>query len=248
MVLEWTSFPLLIIFWLFFSWVISHRLFPSPLDVIYKIIELLFEGALIVNLLKTFERASISFIIAMLIGSVIGIILGKFKFLDRLFNLWILIALNLPAIVVAIALFIWLGMSEIALIAAVVINKAPLVCVIIRQGYRSLDINIRELSEVYRVSIFTRVFKIVIPQLMPHVLNAARTGLSLIWKIVLVFEILGSDGGVGFEIGILFQYFDITGIIAYAASFMLIVIIIEYFFLRTLENKVLGWHIKQQSH
>ena len=83
---------------------------------------------------------------------------------------------------------------------------------------------------------------------MPHVLNAARTGLSLIWKIVLVFEILGSDGGVGFEIGILFQYFDITGIIAYAASFMLIVIIIEYFFLRTLENKVLGWHIKQQSH
>jgi len=76
---------------------------------------------------------------------------------------------------------------------------------------------------------------------MPFVLTAARTGLSLIWKIVLVFEVLGSDGGVGFRIGVYFQNFDITGILAYTLAFMAVVIAFEYFAMRPLERRVLGW-------
>ena len=70
---------------------------------------------------------------------------------------------------------------------------------------------------------------------------AARTGLSLIWKIVLVFEILGSDGGVGFRVSLLFQSFDITGILAYTAAFVLVVLAFEYGLMRPLERRVLGW-------
>jgi len=52
---------------------------------------------------------------------------------------------------------------------------------------------------------------------MPFVLAAARTGLSLVWKMV-VFEVLGSDGGVGFRVGV-FQFFDMGGILAYTVCF-----------------------------
>ena len=72
-------------------------------------------------------------------------------------------------------------------------------------------------------------------------LTAARTGLALIWKIVLVFEVLGSDGGVGFRIGIFFQHFDMKGILAYTLAFMAVVILIEYGVMRPLEHRVLGW-------
>jgi NitT/TauT family transport system permease protein len=41
------------------------------------------------------------------------------------------------------------------------------------------------------------------PQLVPFLLAATRTGLALIWKIVLTFEVLGRDGGVGFRIAAL---------------------------------------------
>ena len=76
---------------------------------------------------------------------------------------------------------------------------------------------------------------------MPFVLAAARTGLSLIWKIVLVFEVLGSDGGVGFRISVFFQFFDIKGIFAYTTAFILVVFVFEYLILRPLERRVLRW-------
>ena len=76
---------------------------------------------------------------------------------------------------------------------------------------------------------------------MPYVLAAARTGLSLIWKIVLVFEVLGSDGGVGFRISTMFQFFDIKGILAYTTAFILVVLAFEYGIMRPLEGFVLRW-------
>ena len=38
---------------------------------------------------------------------------------------------------------------------------------------------------------------------------AARSGLALIWKIVLVVELIGRSSGVGFEIELNFQNFEI---------------------------------------
>ena len=86
-----------------------------------------------------------------------------------------------------------------------------------------------------------RLRLILFPQLVPFVLAAARTGLSLIWKIVLVFEVLGSDGGVGYRIAIQFQFFDITGILAYTAAFIIVVLAFEYGLLRPLERRVMRW-------
>ncbi len=60
-----------------------------------------------------------------------------------------------------------------------------------------------------------RVFcHVVLPQLGPYLAAAARSGLSLVWKIVLVAELLGRPNGVGFEIGIAFQLFDVTRLLA----------------------------------
>src|SRR5690606_21588723 len=122
---------------------------------------------------------------------------------------WLLTGLNLPAIVVAIVLYIWLGLSDFALILAVIVNKVPLVIATIREGVRSFSGDLDELGTVFRMSAWRRLRLIFVPQLMPYVLAAARTGLSLIWKIVLVFEVLGSDGGVGYRVAIMFQFFDV---------------------------------------
>jgi NitT/TauT family transport system permease protein len=239
--LEWFSLPLLLLLWQVLAVVVDHRLFPTPIVVVGEVWHLATERSLIPDVIKTLTRAAIAFVVAMGIGIVLGGVFGRFRAADRLFGSWVLIGLNIPAIVVAITCYIWLGLTEFALILAVVINKAPLVTVTMREGVRALDHGYGELARVYRVPFWRRVRRFIVPQLMPYVLTAARTGLSLIWKIVLVFEVLGSDGGVGFRIGIFFQNFDIAGILAYTMSFMAVVILIEYAVMRKLEAKVLGW-------
>ena len=199
------------------------------------------EGRLLIDLGKTLSRAAIAFVIAMALGTAIGIAFGRMRWVDRLFSGWLLVGLNLPAIVIAIVLYIWLGLNETSLILAVILNKVPLVIATVREGVRSFSRDLDELGIVFRMSAWRRLRLIFVPQLMPFVLAAARTGLSLIWKIVLVFEVLGSDGGIGYRISIMFQFFNIAGILAYTAAFIIVVLAFEYGVMRPLERRVLKW-------
>ncbi|WP_200950186.1 ABC transporter permease [Devosia sp. Root635] len=235
------SLPLLLVIWQVLSMIIVNRLFPSPIMVAQVMWEAATEGRLLGDLGKTLWRAAMSFVIAMALGTAIGIAFGRVRWVDRLFSGWLLVGLNLPAIVIAIVLYIWLGLNELSLILAVIMNKVPLVIATVREGVRSFSDDLDELGTVFRMSALRRLRLIFIPQLTPFVLAAARTGLSLIWKIVLVFEVLGSDGGIGYRISIMFQFFNISGILAYTTAFILVVLAFEYGVMRPLERRILRW-------
>jgi NitT/TauT family transport system permease protein len=63
----------------------------------------------------------------------------------------------------------------------------------------------------------------------------------LIWKIVLVVELLGRSNGVGFQIGTFFSLFDVAGILAYTIAFAAVIQIIELALLRPLERRANQW-------
>ena len=239
--LELASLLLLLIAWQVLALLFPSRLLPGPVDVALQVVDLAINGKLLPDLGKTLVRAITAFAVALALGTAIGIVLGRSNVADRLFSSWVVVGLNIPAIVIAIVLYIWLGLTEFALILAVILNKLPLVVTTIREGVRSFDPAYDDLGRAFRMPFPRRLRLIFLPQLMPFVLAAARTGLSLIWKIVLVFEVLGSDGGVGLRIAYFFQFFDIKGILAYTAAFILVVFAFEYLVLRPLESRVLRW-------
>ncbi len=79
------------------------------------------------------------------------------------------------------------------------------------------------------------------PQLAPYIAAAARSDLSLVWKIVLIVELLDRPNGVGFEIGVAFQLFDVTRILAYALAFVAVMLAIETLLVQPLERHVARW-------
>jgi NitT/TauT family transport system permease protein len=82
------------------------------------------------------------------------------------------------------------------------------------------------------------------PQIAPYFAAAARSGLSLVWKIVLVVELLGRPNGVGFEMGVAFQLFDVTRIIAYALVFVVVMLTIETVLVQPLERRASRWRVR----
>jgi NitT/TauT family transport system permease protein len=97
------------------------------------------------------------------------------------------------------------------------------------------------MAEVFRVPRGRRLRHVVLPQLYPYLIGAARSGLALIWKIVLVVELLGRSNGVGFQLGVYFQLFDVAGILAYALSFIVVVQLIEWGIMQPLERRASQW-------
>ena len=98
-----------------------------------------------------------------------------------------------------------------------------------------------EMAQVFVVPRWKAFRHVVLPQLAPFIAAAARSGLSLVWKIVLVVELLGRPNGVGFEIGIAFQLFDVTRILAYALAFVAVVLAIEILLVQRFERRASRW-------
>jgi NitT/TauT family transport system permease protein len=78
--------------------------------------------------------------------------------------------------------------------------------------------------------------------LQPYVVAAARSGLSLAWKIVLVIELLGRPDGVGFAINFYFvQSTNVAAILGYSIVFMSVMIAIDILILQRLQAHVRRW-------
>ena len=230
--------------WLIGSWLAGLQMLPGPVAVVDTIIGEARSGALFLHLGATLARVLLAFGLAMTFGTALGILMGRSAMADRLGDPWLLILLNLPALVVIVLAYIWGGLTETAAIAAVAVNKLPTAIVTVREGARALDPALDEMARAFAMPRWRTFRHVVVPQLLPYLAAAARSGLSLVWKIVLVVELLGRPNGVGFEIGIAFQLFDVTRILAYALSFTAVVLAIETFLVQPLERRASRWRLR----
>tara|TARA_B100000902_G_C27058749_1_gene787970 strand:+ start:113 stop:778 length:666 start_codon:yes stop_codon:yes gene_type:complete len=214
---------------------------PSPNLVLLTLQEELLEGNLLFHLGITLYRVLISFLLAMLIGVTLGIIMGNSKKINNLLDAWNITFLNIPALVLIILSYVWFGLTELAAIIAVSLNKIPNVIVTIREGAKAVDKKLLEIAEVYKVNKVKKFFIFYLPQLYPYLIASARGGISLIWKIVLVVELLGRSNGIGFKLHEFFQFFDIASILAYTFSFVIVMLAIENFIFVPLDNAANKW-------
>jgi NitT/TauT family transport system permease protein len=219
----------------------NPALLPAPAEVLQRLLAAIGSGELPEQLLITLFRVGCSFVLAILLGALIGLAMGHIPWLDWLLDGVVTIALNIPALVVIILCFIWFGLNEWTVISAVVINKTPSMIVIFREGARAIDFQLLEVAQSFGLPRWRSFSRTYLPQLYPYFLAAARSGLALVWKIVLVVELLGCSDGVGFQFGVFFQYFDITGILAYTAAFVLLIVAIESLLIRPWEASVMKW-------
>ena len=220
---------------------INNHTLPTPAAVALVFWQACVSGQLPFHLGVTLLRLLVSFSIAMLLGSAIGIVLGRHKKLDDFFDNWLVIFLNVPALVTIILCYVWFGLIESAAILAVVINKLPSVIVTIREGARSLDQDLLDMARCFRFSQRKTLTHVIWPQLHPFVMAATRSGLALIWKIILVVELLGRSNGMGYQLHLFFQMFDVASILAYTLAFVGVIQLIELLILKPLDQHALRW-------
>lgn len=214
---------------------------PSPVAVAVFIVHESLHGDMLLNVGMSLWRVAASFIVAMGIGTAIGLVLGRTRLLDEAFSPWVLVLLNTPALVITALCYIWLGLNEFAAIAAVALNKIPNVAVLLRDGVRSFDPALDDMAAVYRFSAWKRVRHVFLPQLAPFLTGAARSGLALVWKIVLVVELLGRPNGVGYAISYYFQLFDVRAVLGYSVAFSVVMLMIELLVLQPLDDYARRW-------
>jgi NitT/TauT family transport system permease protein len=235
------SLAVLLLAWQAASSYAGSRLFPGPGSVAAGIVEAVSQGDMLHHLGATLARVAAAFVLAMAFGTALGYAMGRHARFDRVADPWLVLLLNLPALVVIVLAYVWFGLTEAAAIGAVALNKIPNTVVVVREGARALDPGLEEVARAYRFGPLKRLRHVVLPQLGPYLAAAARSGLSLVWKIVLVVELLGRSNGVGFEISTYFQLFDVRMILAYALAFVMVMLVVETCVVQPIERRAGRW-------
>jgi len=145
----------------------NPRLLPGPVAVFATIKAEAASGALFAALSITIARVAAAFILAMAVGSAIGYAMGRNALFDRMADPWIVVLLALPALVIIVLAYVWMGLNETAAIGAVALNKLPNAIVTIREGVRALDAGLDEMASVFGFSWLKRLRHVVAPQLAP---------------------------------------------------------------------------------
>lgn len=216
---------------------------PSPVAVFRVLGQLIGSGELWLHVGMTLFRVTAAFVAAMALGGALGLWMGRSRTADRWLNPALVVLLNIPALVVIVLCYIWIGLNETAAILAVALNKIPVVAVMLRESAGALRPDLDDMATAFRMSPLARLRHVVLPQLAPAIAAAARSGLALIWKIVLVVEFLGRSNGVGFKIHLAFSNFDVARLLAWSLAFVAVMLLIDIAVLRPWQARANRWRV-----
>ena len=235
------SLAALVALWQAAAVVVASPDLPSPAAVARFVGEIAASGELARHLGATLGRVALAFAATMVFGTAIGVALGRAPRVDLFFSGWLIAGLNLPALLVAVLAYVWLGLTDTAAIVAVALNKIPSVAVTMREGARSLDPKLDEMARVFAFDRLTRLRHVILPALAPFAAAAARNGLAQVFKIVLFVELLGRSTGVGAAIHTAFQLFDLRAVMGWSLAFVAVVLVVEQLVMEPIERHVSLW-------
>ena len=190
---------------------------------------------------KTLVRIIEGVVICMLIGTALGLLMGRERNVEAFFDSWIMVLLTFPAICWAFLSVLWFGLSEIGPILTIILIVFPFVTMNIWEGTKAVEKGLIDMATVYRANRSLMIRKVIIPQLMPFFFSALRIALSLSWKIALVGEAFGVGSGVGQKLIYWFEDTRVDMMLAWGVSFMIFMVAIDLVVFRLWEKRTFAW-------
>lgn len=216
-------------------------IFPGPVALFDRMVEIYSDPASFVIVGKTLLRIFEGFVISMLTGTAFGLLMGLKRDVEVFFDSWIMVLLTMPAVCWAFLSVLWFGISEAAPILTIVLIVFPFVVMNVWEGTKALEKNLIEMGHVYKADRYLMLRKVLMPQLMPYIFSSLRIALSLSWKIALVAEAFGAGTGVGQEMINWFQDTRVDMMLAWGVSFMIVMVLIDLLVFRLWAQRVFAW-------
>jgi NitT/TauT family transport system permease protein len=222
-------------------------LVPHPIDTFREVAAIMSTGDFFAEMGATLRRVGVGFAIAMLVAIPLGILMGTIKPLEHFFEPPVILGLTMPGLIWAVLAIMFFGLNETSAYVAVSITICPMLAIGLWQGTKSIDKDLIDMSTAFHASPWSKIVDVILPQLISHILAAIRYGLGLAWKVVVVVEMFGFSNGVGYQVVRGFNTFSMKAVLAWAITFLIVMIIIEFGFIGWLENRVTRWRPKMQA-
>lgn len=193
-----------------------------------------------VDTAASLARLVVALAISTLISLVIGVAIGLLPHVKALLGAFVGVVSMVPPLAILPILFIVLGLGEPSKIALIVIGLAP---VMIRDlALRTEELPRQQLikAQTLGASTFGIVQRVVLPQILPRLLDSLRLSLGPAWLFLIAAEAIASESGLGYRIFLVRRYLAMDVILPYVAWITLLAFLMD-FGLRKLQNRLFPW-------
>ena len=226
-------------------------LFPSPIDVIVKLCQLIITRAFIVSCLHSLGRVGLGIVIAIVLGFLTALLCSFSNILYEVLYPFVTVIKSTPVASFIILIWIFVG-NSITPIFISALMVYPIVFANIYQGIKNVDKSLLEVCKVYNIGRKKIIKSLYIPSVIPHFLSALLSSIGLGWKAGIAAEVLctpvKSIGKAIFESKTYLEYVDLF---AWTAAVIILSLIFELALTRLLKmlfEKFFGKQVKNNEN
>lgn len=216
---------------------------PGPLQVAGALGDAWQSGRLQEAVSTSLERGILGFVIAIVVGTPLGLLLAEWKPLRRAAGPLISGLQVLPSVAWVPAAIIWFGLSDATVYFVILMGAIPSIVNGLLSGIDQVPPQLRRVGTVLGASRWQLATSVVLPAALPGYVAGLKQGWAFSWRSLMAAEIIARGPAIGFGLGSMLQQSrelsDLAGVLGTILVILAIGILIELLLFGPLERRML---------
>ncbi|SMH56495.1 NitT/TauT family transport system permease protein [Mesorhizobium australicum] len=220
---------------------VPEYLVPSPPTLAAKFWFLTTQAGLFSHVPVTLMEIVLGFVIGTVLGIGLAVLFVRVPLLEIVMNPLIIFVQTAPKIAIAPLLLLWLGLGatpKVVLVAIVVFF--PVLSNMI-SALRTIDPNLLALARILRMSTWSRLWRIELPQALPLLFTGMKVGITLAVTAAVIGELMGARAGLGYLLSLGQETSDI-GLVLISVTLLSLLGYALFMAVDHVERRMLRWH------
>mgnify|MGYP001047069615 CR=1 FL=1 len=222
---------------------VNPKLLPSILQVLESGARMWSEGSLQAHMSASFKRVLLGFSQGIAMAIVFGFIIGWFRAARMLLDPVINFLRALPPIALIPLMIIFFGIGEMSKVVVLTYASFFPALVVIYQALVGLDPLYIRAAKALGANNFEIFKKVILPQLVPHIITACRVSLGVCWATLVAAELIAAQKGIGAMMVDAQNFFQMPPLVLGIILIGAISLAMDAF-VRRVEQKVTAWQEK----
>ena len=218
----------------------SDFILPSPEKTLITTLNLFGNSHFLSIVASTILRGVVGFVISVILGIGLGVIAGINSNFNAFLRPMLVTIRSIPVIALILLALIWLSPGSVPVFIAL-LTMFPFICTNVIDGIKSVDKDLVDMANFYRVGRNKIIRELYIPAIMPFIISGASSAMGIGWRAIITGEVLSQPK---YGIGTLMQgaqtFLNVDAVIAWT----ILAVIISYGFekaIRWSEGKLVSW-------
>jgi len=192
--------------------------------------------------LASLKRLAMGVSLAAAVGLLLGLNMGMFPGLRELTSSFVTFISMIPPLAILPILFITFGVDELAKVMLIFIGVFPVLTRDIFLAVRRIPREQITKALTLGASHLSLTYRIVLPQVLPRLIEALRLSLGAAWLFLIAAEAIAATDGLGYRIFLVRRYLAMDVILPYVLWITLLGYLIDLG-LRMLLRKAFPWYV-----